>query len=235
MKVPGPSSLVGSYWYDTQPDGRHRQQHLELLGSERLIVRLVPYAGHENHDMIEAILAANVFELARNRSVDDVVVVADDASLSVPTMLLQGYGVRVHLVRISSDDDAPALSFEPDSTSVWGPTVCATFLREGAHSPQPARTLPSTIDPQVQAMIAETTRGFARSLSEDERTAIRAATTTMRRIPPEHDSQLLFAVSAALSRALEPAEKVFMRRRFFEAIESAQAPATGSPLSPGRG
>ncbi|MGK4583792.1 NYN domain-containing protein [Kitasatospora sp. HPMI-4] len=99
--------LLRIYWFDAAPDRRPLPEHRRLRVLPRVTVRLGALTRAEGRWVqkgVDAVMHAELAELARNRACADVVLVTGDGDLLPGMMSAKEHGVVVHLWALQAAD-----------------------------------------------------------------------------------------------------------------------------------
>ncbi|WP_280699890.1 NYN domain-containing protein [Kitasatospora sp. GP82] len=99
--------LLRIYWFDAAPDRRPLPEHRRLRVLPRVTVRLGALTRAEGRWVqkgVDAVMHAELSELARNRACADVVLVTGDGDLLPGMMSAKEHGVVVHLWALQAAD-----------------------------------------------------------------------------------------------------------------------------------
>ena len=123
-------SLLRIYWYDGTANRPTRAQ-IAVADEAGVKLRLgrIDSAGRQKG--VDALMASDLVDLARNRAMADCLLLAGDDELRIAVTEIQQQGVRVHLLAIdpASRTQSPLLRREADSTREWDAGDLAPFMR----------------------------------------------------------------------------------------------------------
>jgi uncharacterized LabA/DUF88 family protein len=108
--------LLRIYWYDATRTGAPTRYHDGMARSDYFTCRLGVLGrragGEPVQKEVDTMLALDMLELARNRAVDDIVLITGDRDFRPAVVAAQVYGVRVHLIGVEpvEENQAKALA-----------------------------------------------------------------------------------------------------------------------------
>jgi uncharacterized LabA/DUF88 family protein len=224
--------LLRIYWYDGAVGGARPttdQAVLAHFDDVKLRLGFLNSAGQQKG--VDSLIVTDMIELARLKSISDVVLMSGDEDVRIGVQIAQSYGVRVHLVGIvpSRASQSPQLMQEADTTVEWGrdtidrilsirqtaPTAVVAAVAVGA-------VVTDTAD--VCVVIESAVANFVATFEQAEIQAIAVYWQTDRGVPPELDRRLLPACRAVLGRDLDQAEKKRARSHFQHLVKARLAP-----------
>jgi uncharacterized LabA/DUF88 family protein len=108
--------LLRIYWYDATRTGAPTRHHDGMARSDYFTCRLGVLGrragGEPVQKEVDTMLALDMLELARNRAVDDIVLITGDRDFRPAVVAAQVHGVRIHLVGVEpvEENQAKALA-----------------------------------------------------------------------------------------------------------------------------
>ncbi|HEY0396237.1 MAG TPA: NYN domain-containing protein [Candidatus Elarobacter sp.] len=230
----GGGRLIRIYWYDGVPKSGMTADQARTAASADVKLRLGSVNNYGEQKGVDALIAHDLSELARNGAIDAAILVSGDEDILVGVQTAQTFGVRVHLLGIDpAHSQAQRLRYEADVCHEWPEGLVAPWvsLKPGARVFQAVTAddggsrAPAWIpdmDPVLTAMQAATA---------GREHAILASWDRAGRIAREIDSQLMRVLSSVLDRQLSLAEKPALRQAFIDRLRetagAAAAPSDG--------
>ncbi|MCF2529863.1 NYN domain-containing protein [Yinghuangia soli] len=132
--------LLRVYWYDGARNRVPTFEQKQVAELPDVKVRLGNLNAHNQQKGVDSLIRSDLESLARNRAIEDAVVVSGDEDLVLAVEAAQSYGVRVHLWGIEPAygmNQAEPLVWEADVTRTLHHDFCAPCVY------QPAGTGPS--------------------------------------------------------------------------------------------
>src|SRR5947209_1486278 len=206
----GGGRLIRIYWYDGAPKAGMTAEQLRTASAPDVKLRLGSVNSFGEQKGVDALIAHDLSELARNHAIDIALLVSGDEDILVGVQTAQTFGVRVHLLGIDpAHSQAPRLMQEADVCHEWPAGLVADWITgNAAGAPREASGAPDMH--AVLAAIGTALDGQRESVIETwERET---------RIAPEIDRHLMKALSAQLGRTLRPQEKPSLRQAFIDAL-----------------
>ena len=217
--------LLRVYWYDGTSQGP-TSQHITLaeLADVKTRLGLVNSIGQQKG--VDSLIVTDMLTLARNRAMQECVLLSGDEDLRVGVQLAQEYGVRVHLLGIkpARGSQSQLLLQEADATYEWSASDIDDFLQRTTPLASEPRAVVPTLDlsdagdfsgvfnPIAQQVASEVPAGEITSLVN----SIRA--TNLR--PKNLDARLLAMSRDALGRDLDSSQKRMVREALLLALEA---------------
>jgi uncharacterized LabA/DUF88 family protein len=219
----GGGRLIRIYWYDGAPKSGMTADQARTASLADVKLRLGSVNNYGEQKGVDALIAHDLSELARNRAIDAAILVSGDEDILVGVQTAQTFGVRVHLLGIDPmHSQAQRLRYEADVCHEWPEGLVAPWVafRPGARAPQAgyagfdeadgAAAIPE-MEPIVDAMYPAV---------EGREYAILDLWDRANRIAREVDSQLMRVLSSTLGRQLSPQEKPALRQAFIDALRA---------------
>lgn len=205
--------LLRIYWYDgIVRSGRLTSEQEQVASAQNCKLRLGLVNARGEQKGVDALLVTDLVELARNRAVSDVVLVAGDEDIRIGVEIAQTHGVRVHLLGIkpARSNQSPDLINAVDTHHEWGKTELDQFFSyaEPAEAAAPVYQEPSA---EVEGFEAVVTRIIEDRLDEIEGPQLENVLSAFRSnsssVPQEIDRACLAALRSAFGRDLDDDEK----------------------------
>jgi uncharacterized LabA/DUF88 family protein len=230
--------LLRIYWYD----GASRKtgptaEHVRLAGCNDVKVRLGFLNASGQQKGVDSLIVTDLVELARNRSVSDVVLMSGDEDVRIGVQLAQSFGVRVHLVGIKPHAGTQSVQLlqEADTCTEWGVPIVAKMLslrapsgpqlevrstpgvvREVIRAPlkqKPDATVKHKDIPDAPALDAVLEQLLAELTPAELNGAAKYLAENSNNVPHEIDGKLLATCRTALGRNLDGPSRRYVRGR----------------------
>ncbi len=231
----GGGRLVRIYWYDGAPlSGKTADQtYTGSLADVKLRLGTVNYYGQQKG--VDALIAHDLSELARNRAIDAAIIVSGDEDILVGVQTAQSFGVRVHVLGIGpARSQSEKLMHEADMCHEWPGGLVAPWVSL-KQAPLPVRQHGALNgdDPDLRriATMAEMMPVVSslHATVEGREAAIFENWERGARISQDVDRELMKTLSSVLGRQLTPQEKPSLRQLFVDALRaSVESPADGA-------
>jgi uncharacterized LabA/DUF88 family protein len=240
----GHGCALRTYWYDGAFQGRISGQQSMLAETDGIKLRLgfINFAGEQKG--VDALIVTDLIELARNRAIDDALVLSGDEDIMVGVLVAQSFGVRVHLLGIepARGSQSQQLRMEADSTTEWKRADLASFMAVRRTEPEPEAPLlawsPGQMHADHEPVGGEPFDSLAliATVVEEEFVGLLPDVLAFGRqhladgklgLPPEIDNPLLSACGRAVGRKLNEDEKRCFRRlarALLQGVPSLQEP-----------
>jgi uncharacterized LabA/DUF88 family protein len=114
--------LLRVYWYDGARDRVHTVEQRQIAELPDVKVRLGNLNQYNQQKGVDSLIRGDLESLARNRAIDDAVVISGDEDLVSAVEAAQSYGVRVHLWGVE-----PAYGTNQADPLVWEADVTRTL------------------------------------------------------------------------------------------------------------
>ncbi|WTW97175.1 NYN domain-containing protein [Streptomycetaceae bacterium NBC_01309] len=140
--------LLRVYWYDGARNRVPTFEQKQVAELPDVKVRLGNLNAHNQQKGVDSLIRSDLESLARNRAIEDAVVVSGDEDLVLAVETAQSYGVRVHLWGIEPAygmNQAEPLVWEADVTRTLHHDFCAPCIFQ-----QPPVTAAPTVTPNPQ-------------------------------------------------------------------------------------
>lgn len=216
--------LLRTYWYDAAPSSGLTAQHTTLASTDYVKLRLGAINGQGQQKGVDSLIVTDMIELARNKSICDIVLVSGDEDVRIGVQIAQNYGVSVHLVGIHPARGSQSVSLrqEADTNTEWDKDTVSRFLtitapvisRPEIQTPispkkdnKPARSTP--LDDAINAVVTELIESFDSDVLNDIRNYWDAGEAGL---PSEVDRPLLGKLRDSIGRLLEKHELRQARR-----------------------
>lgn len=218
--------ILRIYWYDGSASGSLSSDHSTLANSDDVKLRLGQINSSGQQKGVDSLIITDLIELARNRAIEDAVLLAGDEDLRVGVQIAQNFGVRVHLLGIKSHQNSQSaqLMQECDTTTLWTQVELANFLHVTVATSSGTAAAPSQPLPPLQplntAELEASAYNFAAQLGDPELVDL----ANFRKlngsgIPSEIDGRLLATTRSVLKRDLDQQEKKKLRVAFIGAAK----------------
>ena len=232
----GGGRLVRIYWYDGAPlSGKTADQtYTGSLADVKLRLGTVNYYGQQKG--VDALIAHDLSELARNRAIDAAIIVSGDEDILVGVQTAQSFGVRVHILGISpARSQSEKLMHEADMCHEWPAGLVAPWVslkavpvpvraHAGANGDEPELRRITTIAEMMPVVAALS------AVIEGREPAVFDNWERGQRISQDIDRELMKTLSGMLGRQLTPQEKPSLRQLFVDARHASfEQGATGAP------
>lgn len=213
--------LLRIYWYDGVLAAGLTTEQTTLGFSDNVKLRLGVVNGLGQQKGVDSRIVTDLAELARKGAITDAVLVSGDEDLRIGVEIAQEYGVRVHLLIVESNNPAPLLRREADTTNEISIAEVQGFL---AIVQPPALVAAPTASPLAPAPVAANVpaagatahaacvRAYLATLDVPTQAALAEAIRVSGSIPREHDGRVLAQARAALGRDLDAVERADLRK-----------------------
>jgi hypothetical protein len=212
-------------------------EHSTLAHMDYVKLRLGFVTGRGQQKGVDSLIVTDLIDLARNRAINDAVVLSGDEDIRIGVQIAQSFGVRVHLIGIipSRGSQSMQLLRESDTTTEWDAATVSRFLSIKAPSTTAAAvalaaaaistpmTIPlaaSSLDANSTALLDVVATTIAATLNIDEIASLKSFWRTNRSVPREFDGKLLAHSRTQLRRDLDTGEKRYVRGKFSAAIKA---------------
>jgi uncharacterized LabA/DUF88 family protein len=227
--------LLRIYWYD----GASRKtgptaEHVRLSGCNDVKVRLGFLNASGQQKGVDSLIVTDLVELARNRSVSDVLLMSGDEDVRIGVQLAQSFGVRVHLVGVKPSAGTQSLQLrqEADTCTEWGLAIVTKMISlrttpvpqielrvSEATMREPARvpsaSIPHSPDeiPDVRILDAVLEQLLGNLSPAELQGTVSFLTENSNNVPHEFDGRLLASCRTALGRNLDGRSRRYVRGR----------------------
>jgi hypothetical protein len=225
----GGNRLIRIYWYDGAPlSGKTADQtYTGSLPDVKLRLGTVNYYGQQKG--VDALIAHDLSELARNRAIDAAIIVSGDEDILVGVQTAQTFGVRVHVLGVSpARSQSEKLMHEADVCHEWPAGLVAPWVGlKSVPVPVPVRAhgLGNGDDPDMRRI---TTISEMLPIVSALAPAVEGRELPIfdnwergQRIAQDVDRELMKTLSAVLGRQLTPQEKPSLRQLFIDALRAS--------------
>ncbi len=229
-------ALLRTYWYDgARGSSILPSDHAEIAHTPYVKLRLGMINGAGQQKGVDSLIVTDLIELARNRAIDDAVLLSGDDDIRVGVTIAQAFGVCVHLIGIapSIGSQSPLLMQEVDTTFEWGKDVVSKFLSvRSTPSPSPSRATPETrgfpiaagggslLPPNSQELDAAI-RSFVEQIPDTQIQSLSEFWSNGNHgVPSDVDRTLLGQCRSQLKRTLDQDETKHMRARFTALVKA---------------
>lgn len=222
------ATLLRIYWYDgAGPKGPTLEQ-LRIARLDNIKIRLGFINSRGQQKGVDSLIVTDLVDLARNRAMNDAILLAGDEDIRIGVQIAQSLGVRVHLLGIepSRGSQSAQLIDEADTTDEWDAATMQKMLSRrvpAAPAAAPALAavaddLPSTGNAQLDIHVD----GFFTTLNATDIAGIKAYWAARNPgIPREFDGKLLATARAELGHDLSENEKRSARSRLTVSVKAA--------------
>lgn len=234
--------LLRVYWYDGALGAKGlTADHALLAYTDHVKLRLGFMNARGQQKGVDSLIVTDLIELARNRAIDDALLMSGDEDVRIGVQIAQSFGVRVHLLGIipSRGSQSNQLLQEADTTSEWDAQTVSKFL-----SAKPSFQVTGTpVSPTLAAITTVTT---VRPVNHDDMAKLEKHVqdivaalgfsdvtecynfwnSAQKGIPYGLDGRLLVGCRTEIGRDLAPDEKRFVRKKFEEVVR-VNRPQTG--------
>jgi hypothetical protein len=215
--------LLRIYWYDgIFPTKGLTTEHTSLanLSDVKLRLGFINSAGQQKG--VDSLIVTDMIELARNRAIDEALLLSGDEDVRVGVVIAQSFGVRLHLLGVAParGSQSPALIQESDTHREWGAARVSAFLRVSA-APEPPRfgidTMSSTAVPAAipafELECAATIDSILSQKTPDEIRQLQDVMATQQGVPADIDGKLIARLGGRIGGVmLDNAQKKAARR-----------------------
>jgi uncharacterized LabA/DUF88 family protein len=225
----GGNRLIRIYWYDGAPlSGKTADQtYTGSLPDVKLRLGTVNYYGQQKG--VDALIAHDLSELARNRAIDAAIIVSGDEDILVGVQTAQSFGVRVHILGIApARSQSEKLMHEADVCHEWAAGLVAPWIGLKA---APAAIRPHAgngDDPELRRITAISEMmpivSALEAVVEGREVAIFDNWERGQRISQDIDRELMKTLSGVLGRQLTPQEKPSLRQLFVDTLRASLEP-----------
>ena len=212
------ASLLRIYWYDGMPQQGLSNVQLDFARADYVKLRMGVVTKANRQKGVDSLIVTDIIELARNGAITDAVLMSGDEDVRIGVQLAQSFGVRVHLLGITTGgwNQSPLLLQEADTVVKWNKPMVCQFMTVADEGP-----VETVLPPDIDDIDLESDVGSAL-----DRVAAKAAqawanrfnTTSNRtknaKIPRFFDAPLLAVASATIKRELSIDERNHLREAF---------------------
>lgn len=237
-----PRELLRIYWFDAADPGMRSPAHIQigLLSDYKLRMGFINEHGHQK--AVDGLITTEIFALAQNRAVSDILLITGDADLSPAVAAAQQMGLRVHLVALDTlDATSGHLVAEADHVALWNKATLQSFAsltdvgrvkadtEVALGTDRPASGLCHLSDGTglMESLPALNMTDLALKVVEQLRQSAPALVQNYKAgsvsIPHEIDRIVLAICKSLANRFLDPNEKRELRTRVKEILDAAES------------
>ena len=226
--------LLRIYWYD----GLLRANMLtteqdEIARSTNTKLRLGMVNSHGQQKGVDSLIVTDLIELARNRAIEDALILSGDEDIRIGVQVAQTFGVRIHLLGIkpSRSSQSSDLIREADTHNEWDESVVGQWMnvrpesaqRSGApaHSPRQQDKDRSALTGLEACAAAESKFTIDELDASDIARYVNHLDVNENRIPSDIDRPTLARLRNRLGRDLTEDERKEYRRIFASELRAA--------------
>jgi uncharacterized LabA/DUF88 family protein len=221
----GGNRLIRIYWYDGAPlSGKTADQtYTGSLADVKLRLGTVNYYGQQKG--VDALIAHDLSELARNGAIDAAVIVSGDEDILVGVQTAQSFGVRVHVLGVSpARSQSEKLMHEADVCHEWPAGLVAPWVSlkpapipvraHGTNGDDPESRRITSV-PEMMPIVSS-----LMPVVEGRESGIFDNWERGQRISQDVDRELMKTLSGVLGRQLTPQEKPGLRQLFIDTLHA---------------
>lgn len=223
-QVAGNDNLLRVYWYDalTGSTPTATQSIIGHLHGTKLRLGVVNRTGEQKG--VDSLIVTDLIDLARNRGVADVVLIAGDEDLRVAVQVAQTYGVRVHILAAGDYRQNVSASLQMEADSVFA--LSGEWFKK--HLSLAVVASPHTllaVDPSQGALSVEdaaeqTILGILGNIDQNKIDSLYKHFQVDTIVPSEYDRRLIACTARLVGRALTGDEKRRIRGVFVNQIRT---------------
>lgn len=205
------AQLFRIYWYDSCPWGaRKTAEHSCISHQNNVKLRMGVLNTNGQQKGVDTLLVLDLFEHAIKEHITEALIISGDEDLRPGIERAQMYGVTVHLLGITNEEEEGNQSFEltaeADTISLWNKDIVEKLIKI---EPQKEAEDQLEISEQIKALLLKTAQESAELVNLNDVIAYKAEQG--RGMPGDIDGRLLALARDAISRNLNNQEKHFLR------------------------
>ena len=210
------SELLRIYWYDGA-DGYKGQtsEQTKLAYLDNIKLRLGFINSHGQQKGVDSLIVTDLIELARNRSIQDAILLSGDEDVRVGVQMAQSFGVRVHLIGIEPcrSSQSNLLMQEADTCTEWPKNEVSKILSHVSPEDLAKEVKAKSLEAAEQnglsdeKLIEAVVSVYVKSLNEEKLEEAKSYIKVKNGIPPEHDGKMLGQCRDSINRNLYADEK----------------------------
>jgi uncharacterized LabA/DUF88 family protein len=101
------------YWDDGAISPKLTFEHSTLAHMDYVKLRLGFVTGRGQQKGVDSLIVTDLIDLARNRAINDAVVLSGDEDIRIGVQIAQSFGVRVHLIGIIPSRGSQSIQLLP--------------------------------------------------------------------------------------------------------------------------
>jgi uncharacterized LabA/DUF88 family protein len=219
--------LLRVYWYDAIPGPRLSLEQTQLAKLKGLKLRLGTLNSEGQQKGVDSLIVTDILELARNKAIEDAVIVTGDEDLRIAVEIAQTYGVRVHVLAAGDYTKNVSLQLQMEADSVdtiageWFESHLTSTTLDPlvASSARVNKASSETIDIDLAANGVIT--DMLAAMSEQEKLDLTEHFSSSTSVPIDFDGKLIKRTSEKLDGArLTPAQCRRIRGLFVTALKN---------------
>ena len=212
------ASLLRIYWYDGMPRQGLSNVQLDFARADYVKLRLGVVTKANRQKGVDSLMVTDIIELARNDAITDAVLMSGDEDVRIGVQLAQSFGVRVHLLGITTGggNQSPLLLQEADTVVRWNKAKVRQFMTVADEGPVETVRPPDVDDINLESDIGSALDRVAAKAVQVWANRINPLSNPTKndKIPRFFDAPLLAVASATIDRELSMAERNRLREAF---------------------
>lgn len=220
------TKLLRVYWYDAIPGPHLSLEQTQLAKLKGLKLRLGTLNSAGQQKGVDSLIVTDLLELARNKAIEDAVIITGDEDLRIAVEIAQSYGIRVHVLAAGDFTKNVSLQLQMEADSVdtiageWFASHLTSTVSDSPVVPSATANKSSseTIDVAANAVINE----MLSTMSAQEKSNLKDHFSQSTQVPSDFDGKLIKRTSERLEGIkLSPAECRQIRGHFVTAIKAS--------------